>query len=409
MNNWRWFASALTASALATFPVAAQTVLTPDSYLSQDAGCFLQRCFIGVDSFEGNVAVTTNTGPGVAVHTPSSSLAWTIEQVLTNPDYSVPPSPYSDQSFGGAAQDGSALLIGGTSRRYNFKDVVYVYAPVGGEWAHVQTLALQRPADYDRTHLHRIATDGTTAIVAGTRVKDAIDDEAFFQVDLYRRNADGTFSRRGSVKPPIAPEDVWTSSIAIDGNAFLVSDPSADDNRGVVFVYGFDNDRGWRLRTTLTADVRQVGARYGERIALDRNRIVVSAPDESEARPEFTGAVYVHEGSGKTWPLQQKLLAIADPLVTGYQFGSDVDISGDRIIVGKYINQYSESVPTHAYIYEKRASWVPVAELNDETYNNFNAGVNIFGDIALASGTDWAYGRPIFGFKLPPLGTLPAP
>jgi hypothetical protein len=85
-----------------------------------------------------------------------------------------------------------------------------------------------------------------------------------------------------------------------------------------------------------------------------------------------------------------------------------VDISGDRIVVGKYINDYSESLPSQGYIYEKRNSWVPVAELSDPEQRNFNTGVAIAGDTAMASATDWAYGRPIFVYELPALGTLPA-
>ncbi len=349
----------------------AQTPLMPDSSLSQDAGCFSLRCFIALNEIDHGVAVTSNTGPGVAMHTQRTGPVWNIAQVITNPDYHVRPSPYSFQIFGGAAYRGSALLIGGTSPRYNFKDVVYVYAPSNGTWTHVQTLALQRPADYDRTYLQQLATDGVTAAIGGIRVKDAMDDGAFTQIDHYLRNANGTFSRRGGFKPPIPPDRFWESELVVEGNTMLVSDPGADQDAGSVLVYGFDVGRGWRLRTTLTATPRQPGARFGAHIAIDGNRIVVSAPEETQSRPEYQGAVYIYEGSGKNWTLQQMLRPVVDPASMGYQFG-DVDISGDRIIVGKYVNVYSESVPSQGYIYEKRGTaWTLVAELLDPERNNF--------------------------------------
>jgi hypothetical protein len=408
MHAFRW-SMLLIAAALFTGHVAtAQTPLSPQSRLSQGAACYSLRCFITLDSLDNGVAVTSNTGPGVAVHTPSSGQFWNVAQEITNPDYRVPPSPYSYQIFGGAAYRGSALLVGGTSPRYNFKDVVYVYAPSNGKWTHVQTLALQRPSDYDRTYLHRIATDGTTAVLSGTRAKDAANNEAFTQIDYYRRNANGTFSRRGGFKPPISPDFIWASSLVVDGNTILLSDPGADAEAGIVYVYGYDATRGWRLRTTLTADTRQPGAHYGERIAIDGNRIVIAAPQETATRPEVTGAVYIYEGSGKTWPLQQKLRPIDDPTAVGYQFGTDVDISGDRIVIGKYVNDFSEALPSQGYIYEKRGSWTPVAELTDPDQVNFNTGVRISGNIVMASATDWAYGRPISVYELPALGTLPA-
>ena len=164
---------------------SAQTILTPDSRLSQGAACFSLRCFPTLYGLDENAAVTGNTGPGIAVQTPSGADVWNVEQTLTNPDYNNLPTPnYPWQQFGPAAYRGQALLIGGTSPRYNYKDVVYVYARVGGVWTHLQMLALQRPAGYDRTYIHRIATDGVTAVISGVRVKDAIDDEAFAQVDL---------------------------------------------------------------------------------------------------------------------------------------------------------------------------------------------------------------------------------
>ena len=388
---------------------SAQTILTPDSRLSQGAACFSLRCFPTLYGLDENAAVTGNTGPGVAVQTPSGADVWNVEQTLTNPDYNNLPTPnYPWQQFGPAAYRGQALLIGGTSPRYNYKDVVYVYARVGGVWTHLQMLALQRPAGYDRTYIHRIATDGVTAVVSGVRVKDAVDDEAFAQVDLYRRNSDGTFSRRGGFKPPIPADFLWSSSLKVDGNVIALSDPGADEDSGRVLIYGYDAGRGWRLRTTLVSNHRQPGAYFGASIGLDGNTLVVAAPGESDGRPEFGGAVYIYQGAGASWTLQQTLHPIEDPRNTGYQFGDEVDVSGERIIVSKSINDFSENIPYHAYIYERRSSWVPVAELKDNEETNFNEGVRIFGDTAIASGTDWAYGRPTFVFKLPPLGSLPA-
>ena len=93
----------------------------------------------------------------------------------------------------------------------------------------------------------------------------------------------------------------------------------------------------------------------------------------------------------------------------GYQFGRDVDISGDRIIVGKYVNLYSESVPSQGYIYERRGTtWTLVAKLFDPENNSFKESVRISGDIAVAAASDGAYGRPTFIYELPAPGTLPA-
>jgi hypothetical protein len=382
--------------------------LFPVQYLDQGAGCYSQRCFMDLMDLDGTTALTANTGPGLAVHVRGQAPLWTVQQALTNPDYRHPPSKFPPaQSFGfPTALEADALLATGTSPRYNMKDVVYVYRRSNGRWSHVQTLTLQRPAGYDRTLVHSIAMSGDTAIIGGTRVQDANTLPDFSQFDFYKRNADGTFSRRGGFKPPVEPRYAWYSKVVISGNIVAIGDPYAAAESGRVYLYEYGAG-GWRFRRTLSPPGPVAAGRFGESIALDGGTLAVTEPQRADVRPEYLGVVHVFERSGAQWPRVQTLSGPIDPRVTGYTFGYNVAVSGRRLVVGQTTNEFSEHIPNYAYLYERRSQWLPVAHLTSEE-SDFNTALQLSGNIAIVGANNWAYSTPGYVFQLPALDTLPA-
>jgi hypothetical protein len=383
-------------------------VLTPVQFLDANAGCFSIRCFMNLDALNGATAVTTNTGGGVAVHVRGALQTWTVQQVLTNPDYPRPPSflpNVPEQRFGGAAVAGDSILVAGTSPRYNMKDVVYVFHRGAGRWSHVQTLTLQRPEEYDRTRIHSITMRGDLAIVSGARVQDA-NETGYVQYDIYKRNADGTYSRRGGFKPPIDLLDAWLARTAIAGNIIAISAPSAQNDSGRVYIYE-NGAGGWQYRRALAAPNPTAGARFGHSIALDGNVLAVAEVDRADVRPEHKGAVHLYERQ-TTWARIQTLIGPIDPRLDGYAFGAHVALYGNRLLVGKGTTEFTESVPSFGYLFERRETqWLPVAELTSGN-DDFNTGMRLWGNIAVVSASDNAYSRPGYVFELPSLGSLPA-
>jgi hypothetical protein len=401
-------AALLCASATA----AAQSfeTLFPTQFLNQGAGCYSQRCFMSLHGFDGASALTSNTGPGIAVHVPGPGTLWTVQQSITNPDYPRPPTAFGPsplQAFGyPTALDGDALVVNGTSSRYNDKDVVYVYRRTGSQWSHIQTLTLQKPADYDRTVVLALAISGDWLVVGGIRVDDDDQLASFSQFDLYKRNADGTFHRRGGFKPPVEPQQAWFSQVAISGNVIAIGDPYAAAERGRVYMYEYGAG-GWVYRRTLSAPGSVAKGHFGESLALDGGTIAVTEPQRVDVRPEYLGVVHVYERAGDRWPRIQSLSGPIDPRISGYLFGSNIALSGRRLLVGKSTNEFSEHLPSFGYLYERRNQWLPVAELTAES-SELNTAVALSGDVALVNATDFAYGRPVYVFDLPDLDALPA-
>jgi len=380
--------------------------LLPSQFLNGGAGCFSQRCFMALEDFDGASALTSNTGPGLAIHVPSPGTFWTVQQVLTNPDYNQTPAVVP-QVFGYPnALEGAALLVNGTSPRYNMKDAIYVYRRDGSQWSHIQTLTLQRPADYDRTVVFSMDFSGEWAVVGGVRVDDdgALSD--FSQFDVYKRSGDGTFHRRGGFKPPLEPQFAWSSQVAISGGVIAISHPFAAAESGRVYIYEY-GPGGWVLRRTLSPPGPVAKGHFGESIALEGTTIAVTEPQRIDVRPEYTGVVHVFQRSAPQWPRVQTLSGPIDPRVSGYTFGRNIALSGRRLLVGKAPNDFSERLPSFAYLYERRSQWLPVAELTSENSEQ-NTAVQLSGNVALVNATDFAYGRPVYVFDLPAIDSLPA-
>lgn len=384
--------------------------LLPSQFFNQGAGCYSQRCFMALLGFDGASALTVNTGPGIAVHVPAPGTFWTVQQELTNPDYPKPPvvsGPGPLQSFGyPSAIEGDALVVNGTSPRYNMKDVVYVYRRAANQWAHIQTLTLQRPADYDRTMVNAMAISGHWLVVGGVRLDDDDQLPAFSQFDLYKRNADGTFHRRGGFKPPREPQPAWFSQVTISGGIVAIGDPYAANESGRVYMYEYGAG-GWVYRRTLSPPGSVAKGHFGESIALEGGSIAVTEPQRVDVRPEYTGVVHVYERTGDRWPRIQSLSGPIDPLISGYGFGRNIALSGRRLLVGKTPNEFTERLPSFAYLYERRNQWLPIAELTAEN-SELNTAIALSGDVALVNTTDLAYGTPVYVYDLPALDSLPA-
>ena len=148
-------------------------------------------------------------------------------------------------------------------------------------------------------------------------------------------------------------DSLGNSGAAIDGDTLVVGAPFDDDGgsgAGSAYVYVLSGS-SWVQQAKLTASDGAADQDFGRRVAIDGDTIVVGADahDLSVGGDGDAGAAYVFTRSGTTWTQQQRLTAP----VPGeeYQFGSDVGISGETIVIGE---QYSGSVfydAGAAYIY----------------------------------------------------------
>lgn len=145
--------------------------------------------------------------------------------------------------------------------------------------------------------------------------------------------------------------DNFGSAVDISGNYIVVAtrwdDLDANDQNpltdaGAAFIFEKDNGGtdNWGLVKKITATVRRAGQNFGTSAAIDGDHIVVGAHaeqrDASELSPlGYAGAAYLFkkdQGGANNWGLVKKITSAIR--ASNDNFGCDVDISGNNLIVG---------------------------------------------------------------------------
>lgn len=130
--------------------------------------------------------------------------------------------------------------------------------------------------------------------------------------------------------------DRYGSSISISNDVLAIGAPGDDpinnpfhsgDFTGSVYIYSY-NDSQWTFDTKLTAPDYVINDQFGSRVDLSGNRLAIGAPGVSNN----LGAVYIYENDGSGWSLKNKILNTSTP--SGRGFGHGISLNGDTLFVG---------------------------------------------------------------------------
>lgn len=166
-------------------------------------------------------------------------------------------------------------------------------------------------------------------------------------------------------------------AVALDGDRLAISAPYASVNAitaaGAVLIWERSGD-GWVEVAQLTAPDPGSGDYFGTKIALQGDRLFVAA----QARN--TPAIYAFERIGGAW-MPTDLITVAG----SSSLGTALALDGDRAIIG---DQYTDLGA--AYIVERRPdrTWGVVATLASPTGSQLGHAVDLEGDRA-AVGSLW--------------------
>ena len=272
----------------------------------------------------------------------------------------------------------------------NRDGVVYVYQRNVGDpndinddtWVLTDTLRASNAGHDDRFGQDvSISHDGSTIVVGAY----AEDTGGTSRGSAYVfEGTPGAFTQVAKLNhAPAANSDELGYNVAVneDGSIIAVGarrDHNALNNdEGSVFVWTRDTTTGsWsgtNVMTKLEGD-GQADAEFGRGLALSGNRLVVGAWLE-ETGNSNSGAAYVFEFDGFVWQRTQKLTIDNDTSDTSGnndRFGLAVDIHGDVIVVGAYQrHNQTGNDDGAAYVFRHDGtSFVQEAEL---TASNFGA------------------------------------
>ena len=182
---------------------------------------------------------------------------------------------------------------------------------------------------------------GSNKIVVGAY---GDDDNGSNSGSAYIYNLDGT----GEVKITAsdgAADDLFGFSVAVGNNKIVVSAGADDDDgslSGSAYIYNLDGTG----ETKITASDGAAGDEFGYDVAVGSNKIVVGARQDDD-NGSSSGSVYVYDLDGTN-----EVKITASDGAAGDGFGESVAIANNKIVVSARFNDDAGSTSGSAYIYD---------------------------------------------------------
>lgn len=229
-----------------------------------------------------------------------------------------------------------------------------------------------------------VAVSGDTAVI-GAPGHDPAAGEDGGAAYVYRRIAgEWTFEAKLTASDAAA-HDQFGRAVAISGDTIVVgawlADAGAHIDSGCAYVFTRDQAT-WSQQAVLVAGDAAANAHFGFSLTLEGDTLVAGAPS-SDADG---GAAYVLTRSAGVWSEQAKLVA-ADQ-TAGDQFGWDVALSGDTVLIGTYGDDTPAGLNAgSAYAFTRSGGlWSEQAKLtaaDGRAGDYFGRSVALAGDLAL--------------------------
>ena len=163
----------------------------------------------------------------------------------------------------------------------------------------------------------------------------AVGDPVNSAVHLFRYDGANWVMEQVLEQPDPGIQDQFGAALAIDGDRILVSAFNADDatwnQAGRLFIYKYDGAQ-WQEEAILESINSNNIANLGVAVSLEGEWAIAGAPLDKEAYGSTAGAVLIYHNDGNIWSVHSKIFPSDGPGF--YQFGSGVALSGHRLAVG---------------------------------------------------------------------------
>jgi hypothetical protein len=248
----------------------------------------------------------------------------------------------------------------------------YVFVRSGTTWTQQAILLGSDPTNYGHVGV-TVAFDGDT-VVCGS--KDGASNQ---EGAAYVFTRSGTDWSEQTILLGTSTVSGFGVAVALDGDTALVGD-HREPVRGVLAagaVYVFRRTGTvWAQEALLTARVPVTASDFGEDIAIQGDTVVVGS---TEAGP---GLAHIFYRVGTVWSDATELLASDG--VAGDDFGSALALDGDTLVVGAENDDIGSESAGSAYVFVRTGTdWVEQAKLtglNGKTGDDFGATLALEGD-----------------------------
>ncbi len=298
------------------------------------------------------------------------------------------------------------LVLECTSVPFGDQDTL-IYSIAEGRCTTLETFTTERVSYPGPVYIPNTSLTDTLAAVSDSRFQG--DQNAFLQLEIETQELTQTGSTvcapTGSGPPPdpdvlaqldylkagnAGAGDNFGDQVAISGDTVVVGarfedgssttvdgpDDNGSSNSGAAYVFvrnGLSAD--WSQQAYLKGSSLTSGDNFGSDVGIDGDTIVVAA--DLADNPTASGAVFVFVRDGLGWT-EQAVLKASDA-ATSARFGRDVAVSGDTIVVGTFSGN-------KAYVFKRdpgTGQWAETHILtgsNTEPGDSFGRDVTIDGD-----------------------------
>jgi len=263
--------------------------------------------------------------------------------------------------FGASLDMSDDVLIVGVpldDQEYSAAGAAYIFQRDGTGWIQQQMLLAidRRGGDlFGRS----AAVDGDVAVVGAPYESRVLDDSGSAYV--FERGGDGTWTYSQKIRASDAGvRDQFGQSVDVHKGVMVVSSPVADAPSGNPYDYGsayvFENTGStWTETRALGISNPAAFDSLGNSVAVGDSVVVLGAPGRSGS----TGAAYVFEADETTgWPATESAELIAIDGEPGDEFGYDVAVYGDIVIVGACGDDAMGWRSGSAYVFNRGADGV---------------------------------------------------
>ena len=165
---------------------------------------------------------------------------------------------------------------------------------------------------------------------------------------VYVYNYNGTIWEEKQKLSPLyrCNNATFGSSIALSNNTALIGAPHTNIKQapnGAVYCYNY-NGKTWGIEQTLIAPDSE-NSLFGWAVALQNNVLVVSAPLSIDTTKNNGGSVYVFRYDDKKWVLMQK---IESPDSSFAYFGAALSLHNDQL----WVSDGNHAVYQYNYQYQ---------------------------------------------------------
>lgn len=170
-----------------------------------------------------------------------------------------------------------------------------------------------------------------------------------------------------------AIDDNFGVSVSLSGNMALIGANLDDDNAwnsGSAYVFKYDGSN-WIESGKLTALDASSNNQFGYAVSLSGNQALIGAKYDDDNGP-LSGSAYIFDLNGNNW-VQSAKLKPTDGQALDY-FGFSVSLSGNRALIGSYLDDDNGNNTGSAYIFDNNGgTWTETSKLkaNDPGANDF--------------------------------------